>query len=652
MGESEGLVRKISPAIIRLVVIIFIIIGVFSLYGNFLVDYSLQSLEFTFRSSKDFDPSKITPIQQRIYGHLVQDIAVEEAFQEKMDLKNLLFIDKAHKSFDQSLGSVEMGKSVFFLDIARRIKKNDRGAILNNFDKVFFMAQNIADGIAAFCQYIYNNLIPTGKSDASTIDYSSLPLLEEADRLEKIWKLDEAENLYKDALLLRLSASDRGFVSLALANLLIKKSNLQEAESLLKRIQSEYPGQHESEIAEKFLHKISVIKQRKKLIQELTNKIQGQDTKTPVSEALKLRLALTHLSIYELDQSEHYLSELLTSRDADMRIKANFYLAWVNDIKNSLDKSNELYLRLLEDPQLSKDMELALKVSLADNYQELNMPDKALLYYSDAAKQIDGAVQKKRIVHDAWISVVELEQIDIYRNDFRNKDKANELLNGLRSKISDESLERISIELKQTEGIDVRALAFEALQQGRVYNAFDLFQKSLSAAPTDAWSHSGLATIYVLQKDSKSAFEYAKKGYEIQPDEYTSAVLGYVYQLMGRDADAKRLLGESLGKERLYTPAGFNLAIALISSREYEQAIKLLRVLLEDKKRKSGLLRSKILNNLACAYWLRGDEAEAVKMFQEALFATPEFHAAKRNLETLAKLQESRMTRAGSDARK
>ena len=93
MSSGRALFQKIAPSLIFLMATIGIIAGVFTLYGNLAVDYSLQSLEFAFQVSQNQSMDKVTPVQQKIYGHLVQDIALEEAFRQKLDYKNRVLLN-------------------------------------------------------------------------------------------------------------------------------------------------------------------------------------------------------------------------------------------------------------------------------------------------------------------------------------------------------------------------------------------------------------------------------------------------------------------------------------------------------------------------------------------------------------------------------
>jgi TolB-like protein/DNA-binding winged helix-turn-helix (wHTH) protein/Tfp pilus assembly protein PilF len=72
--------------------------------------------------------------------------------------------------------------------------------------------------------------------------------------------------------------------------------------------------------------------------------------------------------------------------------------------------------------------------------------------------------------------------------------------------------------------------------------AIGLLQKAISLDPNFADAHRALALAYVEKGENVQAIREARKGVELDPNDYEKASLGYVYAMTGHPQDARKIL--------------------------------------------------------------------------------------------------------------
>ena len=143
--------------------------------------------------------------------------------------------------------------------------------------------------------------------------------------------------------------------------------------------------------------------------------------------------------------------------------------------------------------------------------------------------------------------------------------------------------------------------------------------------------------IVVADRDQARAREFAERGYELGPDQYTTSVLAWILTYLRQREEAIHLYRSALefDPDGSYIPAEYNLAYLFLLDKRYREALDLLAALEMSFQGHTNIMRSKILNNMGYALWWLGDREKAKARFLEALRVTPDFEDAQKNLDAI-----------------
>jgi tetratricopeptide (TPR) repeat protein len=600
----------------------------FALYSHFLMDYSLENLEFALSATQRSGETE-NAVGTKIYQRLVQDLALDEVAKEDGDLKSLAVLEMAARSFDESLTRAGNQRAEMYLTQAVKAKQDQRSLLLKCLDFIFGKVDIAYQQILQFIRYIHSKFLT---SEKSVVEVSSYLLISQAEEKEKKWQLEEASKLYQKFLEFYPKHPDHGFVTLAYSHVLMKEKKYREAERILRGLAVASSGAEEFQIAAVLLKKINIYKAKDVQIAKLEARVSELEG-TPEADSLKFKLGLQYIHSYSLDKAQAVFREIEETKDKNIRLKTKFYLGWIYKMQSDFDQGAEVMLELLEDDDLDIDFDLGSKAQLADIYYQNDDKKKALKYYEQIA---NASSRENDASKEIWGALADVEQAMIYYFDYGDKKKAEELMN---------SAEKFNLagekmnfdELREALGeasLDPRDIAFKYLFSGKVYEALDLFKQTISKNPDDAWAHSGLATTYLLAKDFFLAEKYAKRAYKIFPDTYTSAVYGHALSYSSQMEKASHLYENSIAMtgDDNYIPAQYNLAGLMLVSGQYEEANQILKPLEQITRSTTTALRPRILNNLAYSYWYLGDKELAIDIFNQALEKNPDFFDAKENL--------------------
>ncbi len=464
--------------------------------------------------------------------------------------------------------------------------------------------------------------------------------LNQALESEKKGDLDAAADFYRKYLAQYPKNSNNGFVSLALADVLIQQNRLESAGSLLRKIKEGYSKSEEGTLAGQFLKKISFLKQRDTAISRLKTKLAAAKNKN-VREALQLKAALAHLSRAQAGPAEELLKAVLLSPDPKKKSLAKFYLGWACKLRRHYKEAETSLRDLLDDGGLGHDLELGLHAELADIYYRQNDAEKALKQYLILRKKSKKGTERsasEQVWHEYALS--EIEAAGIYYFDKNDLAQSVQHLKGLEGMpgIRAEDLEDLKKDFqKPVADNDIRTRAFQALEVDELNRAYDLFTKNIEYHPEDAWTYAGIAMVHLLRGNIKEAIENAEHAYRLnQNDLFTASSLGYAYGLAGRYPEAVTVFQQAVRLEPANFTAKFNLSYNYLKAEEFGKAMELLTALDKDFGGGTGLNSAKISNNLGYALWRTGKKDEAVRQFRKALDASPDFSVAVKNLNSTA----------------
>ncbi len=618
----------------------------FLAYSHFLVDYSLENLQTAVAVTNQKGPQK-SVLANHVYSSLVDDLAFQEASKgEKTSFKDLALLELASRSFKEANARDGYKRTKIYLNALVHERSKQRTLFLRFSDSVNQRAKLVAGSIEGVAGYFQKRFEKKKKKRATAADYGSEVILSQAQIQEGLGDLTKAAELYRKFLAGNPGHPDHGMASITLANILIKQGRLRESQKILEDIRSGYPGLEEANLAVRFLRKIDALRKGADLVPRLKT-LAAVEKAGPKRDALLLKLALAQISLYQLEPAQKTLKEIQASQDNQIQSKAKFYLAWVYKLQQLYGEGEKTLMDLLDDPLLGRDLELGLHAGLADIYIAQKNPEMALKQYDTLVGKIQQEliriqktqknIQEKRALDAAWVALGELEQSSIYYFDYRDEDKAREHLNRVGQILGEEDLTLLGSE--QVQGIftgisnqSLRDRAFRAVEVRQVGIAYDYFIKYLSYNPNDAWTFSGLSTVYVLLGDLNTAIEYAEKGYSFGQDEYTASALGFVYGLAARYPEAAGMYEWAVQRGGDYLPARFNLGWMYLKLRRYPEAFEVFKKMMTDGTQLPLIVRIKTLNNIGYAKWKMGERKQAVAYFQEALKMSPGFKTAEKNL--------------------
>lgn len=619
----------------------------FSFYVHFLVDYSLESLEMALTTTEE-NPIETSVAEHKVQQSVIHDLIIEEASKEKSEVKNLALLETAYRSFKEPFQRAGFDRAKVYLNQVTQIKKapdETLGGLRNRWNQLIIRFRALMKSLDV---YIRRKVSQPKVSIEGSGNFAALFLLNQAEVKGTEGDYPGAAAIYRKYLKLYPSGRDEGFVTISLAENLLRQRKFDEAKQILQQVKVDFSGEQEADLAARWLRKIEDILKREKIIQELKQELQGL-LSTKEADLVRFKLALAYLSVERFEEAENLLKPLSESQKFEDSNKAKFLMAWLFKKKAKYKEGEEILRGLLEDPMIGEEMELGLHAQLADIYLQSGDIRKSISEYDVLSKKAAKAGGgKSKVAREAWSSLAEIEQANLYFFDLNDPIKAKEHLNRMELSFRGFDARTLERRFNEASGINLRDYAFQALKRKHVNLAFELFQKHLANHPKDAWTHAGLATVYLLFGDSEKGLTYARRGHELGADEYTSSVLAYTLDLSGDSPKAIELYQKAITQKPEYIPARFNLSYIYLRSKSYEQALELLEALESEMEGGKSFAKTKILNNIGLAYWGLGQEEKAVKKFKEALEINAGFSSAKRNLDHAT---EGKSVQPAGDAR-
>lgn len=606
--------------------LIVAVILCFTLYAHFLVDYSLESLEFALTSTEK-KPQDSSQVSTRVYKNLVKDLAMSEAAREGGNLQNLAMLELASRSLDETVDRAGNERARFYLSQTVSSKTPERNSLLHILDQLYRWYRSASYQFLQWTQYLRKHF---SSAPQEPLNVSSYLLLSQAEEKERAWKLEEAAELYRKFLSFYPDHPDHSIVSISLAQLLIKQRKYVEAERLLRGIALAGGGLEEYQIATALIKRIDEFRKRESEIM-IQQRVVENTVDGPKRDEQRLKLALLYLYSYGIAEAQEILSEIKNSEDSNTRLKAKFYLGWIYKLQSQYDQGARLFLELTQE-EGSGDINQSARAQLADIYYEEGDKKSSYEMYAKLSSK-ETSQTSQQAAREAWAALADAEQAAISFFDMKDTKKAEKHLESLQANFSGYGgFADIRSAMESASSVDLGNLAFAELQNGRVLESLELFKKKIEQDPNDAWAHAGIADVYVLLSDLHMAGEFAEKAYTLKPDEFTGSVLGYVKGYQGLHSESAATYESAIKFAADYVPSKFNLAGIYLHMQEYDKALALLEELDESFTDFNNVMRAKILNNLGIVLWNLGRQDDAVQRFEQALDVTPDLEDARLNL--------------------
>lgn len=619
--------RYIKWAVI-LICVTGIFIYSFSLFGRYLIDYSLETLGFAMEvTTADFDETNF--LERHIYQNVMEGMALDEAAHENADLQNLLLIETASQSLEDPSELGGFYRARVYLDRVLNKKKEMKDWQSQLKQKLHALYYRIQPFITSLIRYFQKRA--SGRAE-QVFQISDQLLLTQAQEIEKAGKIEEAKKLYEQYLQLYGNRPDQGLVSVALANILIELNEWDQAGTILKTIRRDYLDRKEGRAAVVLLNRIRTLKKRQADIEKYLLELPRHEG-TAVGDTLHYRLGISYLALHKFDDAAKHLSAIQKIDNAKMRQRAQFYLGWLYKLKNEPQKADGVLKSLLSDQNLEQELRLASRAELANLKMSTGDYQSAEFFYEAIEKEVQKDTSAEKGILKAWSGIAELEN-NIASVQMGKETNVNKVLTHLDELDLDKNTRtRLERQIKKTASQDLRVQAFNKLKDKKPDQAVYLFKKFLLGNPKDGWANSGLGTCYLLLEDLNRAEQFAKVGYENIRDSYTASVLAYVYSKQGKHREAIDLYRYAILRTKSYETAQYNLMGEYIKVKDFKRAYDLAREMGDAFKYSSNVqMRAKILNNLGVALWGMGRKSDAADAFKEALLLHPKFTLAEENL--------------------
>jgi tetratricopeptide (TPR) repeat protein len=620
---------KLLKWIFAMFMAITVLTASFAFYTRFLVDYSLESLETALAATEG--PVEVSSAVDTVYKSLADDLAVEEISSENLDLKNLVMTEATARSFRDSIDRNGRNNAKMYLNQLAKRKKSNRSGVMNVVETLQVHWMRLLRFLNSFSQYFEKKIESRKGKKSAAFEAARFVMLNKAQKLEKDRQYTKLIALYRQYLSRYPDSPDYGFVTIALANMLIREGRTPEAEQLFRNIQRKYSGKIESSIASQGLKKIGRVNTKAKLIENLRYSV--NTTKGEERRVWQLKLAKAYISVYQFSEAEKILTELVSAKEEKLRQNAEFYLGWIYKRENQLPAAEKIFKKLLSS-QLSEDLELGVRAQLADIYNLEKKSKEALEQYNLLSR----AARKGGNEDEVWTGFSSYEQANIYYWDLKDESQARMQLNESGGVFGD-GIQASFFEAKDS---DLRLRGFQAIRQNQIGLAYELLMRHATNNPRDAWTQAGLATVHLIMGELKEAQEYTDKAYQLQSDEYTASMVGYINSIQRNYKTAAQMYQTAIQKNPEYMPAKFNLACMKIRLGEYADALKILE---EVDRSSSGflpLVRAKVLNNIGFALYEMGQTKQALEKFEEAVKIEPDYTVAAKNLNVVQKAVQSK----------
>lgn len=615
--------QKLAAGILVTAAVIIFVAFAFTLYAQFALDYSLENLKLALERTQEEVPSDL---DHRAYRASLESMALEEVTRKDADLETVVLLEHAARSIRDAVERSAYARAGAYVAEILKEKVPQRNLLLQIGDATYHFFNKLVKSLQDFWNYLWRRLKPV--PEVSPLAGTGVLILGEAERMEKAWKLNEAERYYHEFLDRYPGRPERGFVTVSLAHVLTKMRRLDEADELLQKVRKEFFGTREETLAVALLNRIAAIRRRLAYLPQLENWIKSEPDRIFAEEG-GLELALSYLATYQVDRAMAVLDKLEEAPDPRIRAKSLFYRGWIHKWQGDLSKGKEIFQALRMAPKLEDKLATAAQAELAEVLYESREYDQAISEYEQlsrkAARESTKALWEVEHSHLSLFGVTQAEDI---RQRLQKLDQTVPRNSPL--------FEISKLRLEEAFQKSLRDQGFAALREGRAGVAFRIFQNYLKKFPRDGVVHSALGSIYLLRGSLNEAAKEAETGYRLHPDEYTATVLGYVYEKTAKTREAEEYYSVAIEINPTYLTPRFNLSVIYASTGRVAEADQLLAELEKETVGGTTITRAKILNNRGYALWFLGEREEAVGRFQEALKAMPGLPEAQQNLNLAA----------------
>jgi len=597
-----------KPAVVILAVAVF-----FYLYNTYLVDKSLEDIEFalaeTTRAESLGDVEGL--------DMLVQSILLKEVAPGELEFENLANLELAQDIISKGDSVRQLKDARFMLKEVAKNKRNKRFVLFNMLDKLNVALANIRGGLL----YTLGSLSVRHKFFIEPDEEA----LEVARKLEREGNIEEAIKQYEQTL--ELVPQYQGRARLDLAIVYQKTGKFEKARYICAKIVQADSKSREGRIAARIMNELKEIKSlqsRKKVLTQEVLKVASEQQ----LQALYYELGAVNTSLLDFEAAtEAYRKSYEVDETAEIASKAKFNLAWALKMQGESQESQKVFQEIIEEypgTPVERDSRYWIAASLRDQGKF----EKSIESFEEISQDFQGS--KIAVLADfntGYSYLYGLKDPEAAKAVFA---KIGRQYSGM------EITSHVKFGLLPEIGSVHREQGFKYVLQGSWDRAIDEFNKAIYYDSEDARSYSGMGAAKALKDDWRDAMEKAKTGVDLAPgDEFTHANLGYVHILQEEYEEALEEYKQAVFINPRYVEALYNLGWLFEKLKDYNNAILYYKKTI---KYKPNFARGH--NNLGTAYWKRGFYEKAADEFKKAIEIDRNYAQAHFNLAGYYALKE------------
>jgi len=412
LTEDKGYVK--FQILIKPVVFILLVVGFFFFYNTFLVDRSIETLEYSLANIAIADTTgPVSSVAPLIQLQFLGELSLPDFNQENMVnleyTSDVLATSMAERNSDDVKSTIEY-----------TIKKKElrRNIVLRILDRINVFFKD---------QFMIVLALLRKKEPAPNIDPS---IINKITRYENNGEFDQAIKLYTETIKKFSNYTEAPGLMLRLGYLLHKKGDFDEAQEIYREVLKKFPGTTEARSALKFIDKLSKKNAIRKKVEDLDSKIViERDIRN--QQKLYYEIGLLELSALDLKNArKNFAKAVAIQPDTNIAEQSYLRLGICERLLGNIDASLMAFNKILK---IAKDYGLRMqaKYQISQIYKQKGDYEKGTAYLE---KGLEGYEDKK------IIPLLKFQLGSAHLLDLKDKAKAREIFEDLRLKFPGKEL--------------------------------------------------------------------------------------------------------------------------------------------------------------------------------------------------------------------
>ena len=380
-GEKGNFFINILFRFHKLIIAFVSIVSFFLFYNFFLIDYTLENLEFSLaQTALAYDIQDLGGLDMVLTRTLAQEsppYGVNSANNANLEYaKSIVTTGKNFKQIDY----MKIALSSVIKD-----RQKGRGLFLTLVDKINRPIRSLIIQIAYFPRYLFK--IKESRPASQQFD---VELIEKIRSLEKEKDLKKVISDYKDFIERYPGYEKLSLIKLQLGYAYQRLGKYDLATDVYKDVVKRYFPNKEAMIAQILLVDLN----KKNILLKKANQLLIQSRSIPkddmqAKQKILYDLGVIYTQVLDMEDAIKFFDKAAKADpSSDMAIKAQFNMAWLHKQKNDFDKSIESFQKVIG-KNVSKDLYKDVRYQLADIYRSQGKYEESIQLFMELAKDYE-----------------------------------------------------------------------------------------------------------------------------------------------------------------------------------------------------------------------------------------------------------------------